>query len=174
MRTLYIEFERDLSIGLDSTFGDDHTDTHTHTHRYFFLKHIFRLWEWCRMKNHKKKCKWKILTIAILPSLLMSLESKKFEKGCFKLKTTDVLILSLLLFSTKTVRKNSILYNQFVWRRMMSYDWSALQETAGCLSIELKADNMDWSKNKQREKCTRGWHVLTCQEIIENSRTFFL
>ena len=70
MRTLYIEFERDRSIGLGSTFGDGHTDrqidgrtdqtdrhTHTHTHTHtqnFFLKHIFRLWEWCRMKNHQK------------------------------------------------------------------------------------------------------------------------
>ena len=63
MRTIYIEFERDRSIGLGSTFGDDHTDrqthtrTHTHTHTHiqtFFLKHIFRLWEWCRMKNHRK------------------------------------------------------------------------------------------------------------------------
>ena len=34
MRTLYIEFERDRSIGLGSTFGDGHTyrQTHTHTH----------------------------------------------------------------------------------------------------------------------------------------------
>ena len=42
MWTLYIEFERDRSIGLGSTFGDGHTDTHTQT---FFVKHIFRLWE---------------------------------------------------------------------------------------------------------------------------------
>ena len=67
MRTLYIEFERDRSIGLGSTFGDGHTNrqthTHTHTHTHararadrqsFFLKHIFRLCEWCRMKNQKK------------------------------------------------------------------------------------------------------------------------
>ena len=52
---------------------DRQTDTHTRT---FFLKHIFRLWEWCRIKNHKKS-KSSFLTIAILPSLLMSLESKK-------------------------------------------------------------------------------------------------
>ena len=62
MRSLYIEFERDRSIGLVSTFGDVHTDTHTHTHTHthrhtdththththtktFFLKLIFRLWE---------------------------------------------------------------------------------------------------------------------------------
>ena len=40
MRTPYIEFGRDWSIGLDSTIGDEHTDTHrdiqthrhTHTH----------------------------------------------------------------------------------------------------------------------------------------------
>ena len=51
------------------------TDTHTHTHT-FLLKHIFRLWEWCRIKNHEKKSKSNFLTIAILPSLLMSLESK--------------------------------------------------------------------------------------------------
>ena len=54
-----------------------HTHTHTHTHRHFFLKHIFRLWEWCRTKDHKKKSKSNFLTIAILPSLLMSLESEK-------------------------------------------------------------------------------------------------
>ena len=55
-RILYIEFERDQSIGLGSMFGDGHTDrdTHTHTHTYIFSKHIFRLWEWCRMKNHQK------------------------------------------------------------------------------------------------------------------------
>ena len=46
MRTLYIEFERDWSIGLGSTFGDGHTDRQTHTHtQTFFLKHIFRLRE---------------------------------------------------------------------------------------------------------------------------------
>ena len=34
---------------------DRQTDAHTHTHtQTFFLKHIFRLWEWCRIKNHKK------------------------------------------------------------------------------------------------------------------------
>ena len=45
-RTLDIEFGRDRSIGLGSTFGDGQTDTHTHTHRQiFFIKHIFRLWE---------------------------------------------------------------------------------------------------------------------------------
>ena len=48
MRTLYIEFERDRSIGLGSTFGDGHidrqteiqTDTHTHTYTYTHT-HIF-------------------------------------------------------------------------------------------------------------------------------------
>ena len=43
-KTLDIEFERDRSIGLGSTFGDEgterhtyiHTYTHTHTHRHFF------------------------------------------------------------------------------------------------------------------------------------------
>ena len=80
-RTLDIEFERDRSIGLGSTIGDGQTDTHTHTHTHtrahtqtqtqtFFLKHIFRLWEWCRTKNHKKS-KSNFLTIARLPSLLM-------------------------------------------------------------------------------------------------------
>ena len=39
MRTLYIEFERDRSIGLGSTFGDGHTDRHTH--RHFFSKTHF-------------------------------------------------------------------------------------------------------------------------------------
>ena len=51
------------------------TDTHIQT---FFLKHIFRLWEWCRRKNHEKS-KSNFLTIAILPSLLMSLESKNCD-----------------------------------------------------------------------------------------------
>ena len=79
-RTLDIEFERDRSIGLGSTIGDGQTQTQTHTHTHthtFFLKHIFRLWEWCRTKNHFKKSKSTFSTIAILPSLLMSLESKK-------------------------------------------------------------------------------------------------
>ena len=31
-RTLYIDFERDRSIGLGSTIGDGQTDTHTHRH----------------------------------------------------------------------------------------------------------------------------------------------
>ena len=74
-RTLDIKFERDRSIGLSSMIGDDQTDRHTHTHTHIFLNHIFRLWEWCSTKNHKKS-KSNFLTIAILPSLLMSLESK--------------------------------------------------------------------------------------------------
>ena len=38
MRILYIEFERDRSIGLGSTFADGQTDrqTDTHTHTHFF------------------------------------------------------------------------------------------------------------------------------------------
>ena len=75
-RTLYIEFERARSIDLGSMFGDGHTKRHTHTYTLFFLKHIFRLWEWCRITNHKKS-KSNFLRIAILSSLLMSLESKK-------------------------------------------------------------------------------------------------
>ena len=76
--TLDIEFVRDRSIGLGSMFGDGKTKTHTHIHTHtFFLKHIFWLWEWCRMKNHQKM-KSKNLTIAILTSLLMSLESKNW------------------------------------------------------------------------------------------------
>ena len=80
-RTQDIEFERDRYIGLGSTTRDGQTDRHTHT-QTFFLKHIFRLWEWCRTKNHKKKSNSNFLTIAILPSLLMSLESKK-KIHCF-------------------------------------------------------------------------------------------
>ena len=53
MRTLYIEFERDRSIGLGSTFGDGHTDRHTHTHT-FFLKHIFYCGSDLQSKNHKQ------------------------------------------------------------------------------------------------------------------------
>ena len=41
MRMLYIEFERDRSIGLDSTFGDDHTDRQTDTHTDIFSKKHF-------------------------------------------------------------------------------------------------------------------------------------
>ena len=47
-RTLNVDFERDRSNDLGSTFGDDktdtHTDRHTHTHtktQTFFLKHFF-------------------------------------------------------------------------------------------------------------------------------------
>ena len=53
-RTLDIEFERDRSVGLGSTFGDGHKDRQTHTHTDLFLKRIFRLWKWCRIKNHQK------------------------------------------------------------------------------------------------------------------------
>ena len=78
-RTLDIDFERDRSIGLASTFDDGQTDRHTHTHRPkhthgHFLKHVFRLWEWYRIENHTK---WKsnFVMTAILPSLLLPLES---------------------------------------------------------------------------------------------------
>ena len=43
MRTLYIEFERDWSIGLGSMIGDatvTQTQTHTHTHTYFSKTHF--------------------------------------------------------------------------------------------------------------------------------------
>ena len=57
-RTPDMEFERVRSIGLCSMIGDGQIDrqtyTHSHTHRRFFLKHIFRLWELCRIKYHKK------------------------------------------------------------------------------------------------------------------------
>ena len=46
-RTLDIEFERDRSIGLSSTFGDGHTNRH-------FSKTLFRLWERCRIEINKK------------------------------------------------------------------------------------------------------------------------
>ena len=36
----YIEFERDRSIGLGSTFGDGHTERQTHTHRHFSKTHF--------------------------------------------------------------------------------------------------------------------------------------
>ena len=42
--------------GLGSTIGDGQTDRHTHR-QTCFLKHIVRLWEWCRIKNHLKKIK---------------------------------------------------------------------------------------------------------------------
>ena len=93
MRTLYIKFERDRSIGLGSTFGDGlthtrtharthartnaHTHAHTHTYTHIFFLKLFldsgSDVEWKIIKKSKSK----ILTIAILPSLLMSLESKK-------------------------------------------------------------------------------------------------
>ena len=73
--TLDIEFELDLWIGLGSMFGDSHTDRQILTD--IFLEHFFRMREWYRTKNHKKKSKSNFLPIAILPSLLMSLESKK-------------------------------------------------------------------------------------------------
>ena len=52
---------------------DRHTHTHTHT---FFLKHNFRIWEWYTIENHKKNRSRIFFTIAVLPSYLMSLESK--------------------------------------------------------------------------------------------------
>ena len=41
MRTLYIKFERDWSIGLGSTFGDSHTDRQTDTHTDVLSKRHF-------------------------------------------------------------------------------------------------------------------------------------
>ena len=71
-RTLDIEFERDRSIGLGSTIGDGQTDRQTQTQTHTFLN--------CGSDVEPKiieKSKSNFLTIAILPSLLMSLESKK-------------------------------------------------------------------------------------------------
>ena len=59
MRILYVEFERDRSMGLDSMFGDGHTDrqththTHTHTHTDIFSKTHFRLRK-KKNENHQK------------------------------------------------------------------------------------------------------------------------
>ena len=70
MRTLYIKFERDRSIGLGSTLDDGHTDRETdrHTHtQTFFLKTFLDSGsdvEWKIIKKSKSK----ILTKAILPS----------------------------------------------------------------------------------------------------------
>ena len=47
-----------------NTHTHTHAHTHTHTQTDIFLKHIFRLWEWCRIKIHKKS-KSNFLTIAI-------------------------------------------------------------------------------------------------------------
>ena len=77
-RILDIEFERDWSIGLGSAIGDGHTHTNTHTHTHthkFFLKHILDCGSDVESKVIKKS-KSNFLTIAILPLLLMSLESK--------------------------------------------------------------------------------------------------
>ena len=74
-RALDIEFERDRSIGLGSTLGDDHTDRQTdrqtHTHKHTFLDCGSDV-EWKIIKKSKSN----FLTIEILPSLLMSLKSK--------------------------------------------------------------------------------------------------
>ena len=73
-RTLDIEFERDQSIGLGSTIGDGQTE---HTDTFLFFENTFldsaSDVEWKIIKKSKSK----ILTIAILPSLLMLLESNK-------------------------------------------------------------------------------------------------
>ena len=73
-RTLDIKFQRDQSIGLGSTIGATVTDTH----RQFFLKHIFRLWEWCSIKKSSKSEVKLFDDCTIPPSLLMSLEKKKW------------------------------------------------------------------------------------------------
>ena len=77
MSTLDTEFERDWPIGLDSTFGDGNTDRqiHTNTQRDIVLKHFLDSGSDVEWKIIKKS-NLKILMIAILSSLLMSLESK--------------------------------------------------------------------------------------------------
>ena len=74
MRILYIEFERDQPIGLGSKFGDGHTDRQTHTHIHFFWNTFVDCGSDVECKI-MKKLKSNFFTIAILPSLLMSLES---------------------------------------------------------------------------------------------------
>ena len=54
---------------------DRQTDRQTHT-QTFVLKHVFRLWEWRRIKNHKKKIEVEFFDDCNSSLLLMSLESK--------------------------------------------------------------------------------------------------
>ena len=81
-KTLYIEFEQDRSIGLGSTISNRQTDrqtdrhTHTHTHTDILSKTHFLDYGSDVERKIIKKSKSNFLTIAILPSLLMSLESK--------------------------------------------------------------------------------------------------
>ena len=70
--TFYIEFEQDRPISLGSTLGD------TDTHIAIFPKTLFFwMWTWYRIEIHKKS-KSNFLTIAILPSMIMSLQGKKY------------------------------------------------------------------------------------------------
>ena len=70
-RTPYIEFQQYRSIGLGEMFGYCPRDRWT-----FFLKHFFRMWEWYVIEIHLKNQSQLFLMIAILPSLLMSLQNK--------------------------------------------------------------------------------------------------
>ena len=67
-----------------------HRQTHTHRHTHtFFLELIFRMSEWYRFENHKKS-KSNFLTIAILPSLLMSLENKNHKIVTINMEIFDI------------------------------------------------------------------------------------
>ena len=76
-----MEFERDRSIGLGPTVGDGHTDRHRHTD--IFLKHILDCGSDVESKIIKK-IEVDFFTIPILPSLLMSLESKNYVRQHFE------------------------------------------------------------------------------------------
>ena len=96
MRTLYIEFEWDRSIGLGSTFGDGHadrqtdgrtdgrTDTHTHT-QTFFLKHIFRL---CEISYFAATKKLKMINLYI--NLFISYLIVSVKLNCFSSKKQKI------------------------------------------------------------------------------------
>ena len=70
--------------------------THTHTHTHFFLKHVSDCGSDVKSKN-RKKSKSNFLTIAILPSLLMSLESKKIIKNPVVIFLTIAILPSLIM-----------------------------------------------------------------------------
>ena len=135
-RTLDLDFERDRSIGL-RFYVRQRTDRHIHT-QIFFLKHFLRMWEWHGTENHQK-IEVEFLTIGVLPTLLMSLESKNARicSHAQVFKALKIIYLQIIYSQCKfrTSKKNSYLISDF---SSLSYSLKTINKVASVLFWPLQ------------------------------------